>query len=159
MCDTVSFPTLLFLYYPICLLSSLPPLNPPLPSHSYPHYYPLLLSFTTTILSGEFSHNMRQGRGVWFNSTNGWTEYGSFLHDMEDGEMVVKSPIPQSILKVSPRSGGDNLAYEIRIGIWERGKFVRWKNNLSNPTATRAFVSLFAPPVAKVDDPSTVHTL
>ena len=43
---------------------------------------------------------MRQGRGVWFNSTNGWTEYGSFLNDMEDGEMVVKSPIPQSILKV-----------------------------------------------------------
>ena len=101
---------------------------------------------------------MRQGRGVWFNSTNGWTEYGSFLHDMEDGEMVVKSPIPQSILKVSPRSGGDNLAYEIRIGIWEKGKFVRWKNNLSNPTATRAFVSLFAPPVAKVDDPSTRRT-
>ena len=29
------------------------------------------------------------------------------------------------------------------------GKFVRWKNNLSNPTATRAFVSLFAPPTAK----------
>jgi len=108
---------------------------------------------------GMHSKGVRHGRGVWFNASTAWTVYGSFVDDQEDGEMVVKSPIPSSILNVSPRSGGDTLAYEIRIGVWEKGVFKRWKNKLSNPVATRSFVALFAPPKPKtMEEPRNSFT-
>jgi hypothetical protein len=79
-------------------------------------------------------NGQRFGRGV-FTEREGTEFYGTFVDDMRHGEFVVKC-----LIKIE-EPFQDN--YEICIGLYEKGKFVRWVNKFSNPLATKQFIKLF----------------
>merc|ERR1711991_1243191 len=61
--------------------------------------------------------------------------YGHFIDDFKHGEHIVKS-----IMKIE-EVGQD--CFEIRIGVYDMGKFVNWKLKFSNPILTKNFVKMF----------------
>ncbi|RYH31300.1 hypothetical protein EON65_02955 [archaeon] len=84
--------------------------------------------------TGIFKDGFRHGKGI-FIEKEGTEYYGHFHNDLYHGEMVVKIIIPIE------EQGQDN--YEIRVGLYEMGKLVKWKSKFSNPIATKQFIHLF----------------
>lgn len=87
-----------------------------------------------SIYTGEFRSGFRHGRGI-FIEREGTEYYGHFREDFYHGEMVVK------LLIAIEEDNQDN--YEIRIGVYDMGKLVKWKSKFSNPIATKQFITLF----------------
>lgn len=84
--------------------------------------------------TGEFLNNKRHGRGI-FSDKTGTEYYGNFLNDEKDGEFIVKEIVPIE------EAGQPN--FDIKIGIYDNGMFIRWKSKFSNETATNTFIRLF----------------
>lgn len=83
---------------------------------------------------GEFKHGYRDGKGI-FTEREGDSYYGHFNADKKHGEHVCKVIIPIE------EAGQDN--FEIRIGLFDKGNFVKWKSKFANPLATKQFINLF----------------
>merc|ERR1711871_718813 len=83
---------------------------------------------------GEFKNHQRNGRGI-FTEVSGAEYYGHFVDDVKHGEHIVKS-----IMRIE-EVGQD--CYEIRIGVYDMGKFQNWKVKFSNPILTKNFIKMF----------------
>jgi hypothetical protein len=83
---------------------------------------------------GLFKDNHRHGKGI-FCDRDGTQYYGNFTNDYLHGELIVKSIIPIE------EQGQPN--FEIRIGVYNMGIFLKWKLKYSNPLITKRFISLF----------------
>jgi hypothetical protein len=85
-------------------------------------------------LIGNFLANKRHGKGIFCDS-DGCEYYGNYIDDEKDGEFIVKL--------IVPIEEANQPNYEIRIGIYDNGAFVRWKSKFSNESATKTFIRLF----------------
>jgi hypothetical protein len=84
---------------------------------------------------GLFKLDKRNGKGI-FRDSDGSECYGNYVDDAQHGEHVVKFMIPVEV------EGQDN--FEIRIGLYDMGKFVKWKLKYANPQITKQFIKVFA---------------
>jgi hypothetical protein len=83
---------------------------------------------------GGFCKGKKEGKGI-YTDVSGNEYYGIFSNDELDGEVVVKA-----IIKIEER-GQDN--YEVKVGVYEKGKLTHWKVKFSHPIATKEFIALF----------------
>jgi len=84
--------------------------------------------------TGLFRRNLRHGRGI-FHDSDGTQSYGTYIDDNAHGEHIVKAMIP--IEEVGQQN------FEVRIGVYEMSKFIKWKLKYSNPLITKRFIALF----------------
>ena len=73
---------------------------------------------------GNFKNGKRHGKGI-FKDAGGNQYYGHFIEEYMHGELIVKEIIPVE------EEGQRN--FEIRIGVYDMGKFIKWKLKYSNP--------------------------
>ena len=93
-----------------------------------------MLYADTSRYVGQFKHGFRNGKGI-FSEREGNEFYGHFIDDKQHGEHICKA-----IISVQ-EEGQKN--FEIKIGLFEHGKFVKWLLKFSNPLVTRQFVNMF----------------
>eukprot|EP01041_Mallomonas_annulata_P000411 gene411-745_t len=102
--------------------------------------------------SGEFFSGKRHGKGL-FRDRTGTEYFGTFIDDVKDGEFIVKQRVEVTknnekdafLVDVEDEEVDLDIeaGYEIRRGIYDKGKFVEWTGHINNPYATQEFINLF----------------
>ncbi len=96
--------------------------------------YGQLVYSNGSIHTGKFKEGKRQGRGI-FSPIDGCEYYGQYVDDELHGEVIIKQTI-------NVEQKGQDF-YDIRIGLYDNGHFVKYLSKASNPLATKEFISLF----------------
>ena len=86
---------------------------------------------------GTFRQGHRHGKGIQ-SDKEGIQYYGTYRDDFMHGEHIVKEMI------AIEEYGQQN--FEIRIGVYDMGHFIKWKLKYSNPLMTKQFIALFEDP-------------
>ena len=79
--------------------------------------------------AGNFANNKEDKEKVSFEDADGTQSFGTFRDDQAAENMSSKAMIPIE------EEGQDN--FEIRIGVYDMGEFLKWKLKYSNPLVTR----------------------
>jgi hypothetical protein len=108
------------------------------------HGYGEILYSNGSRYVGKFINGKRCGKGV-MTEKNGSEFYGHFVDDVKNGEYVVKY--------ISPLEEVGQDCYEIRIGLYNMGQFVKWVTKFSNPILTKQFMAKNLPKMPEGVDP------